>query len=125
MKLGALATQFYDTLSTTGIHGGTAARFFSYAVEPSNFTCSFTTRSAPAAESLRGQISFLVNGHWTICAEVMSLCADYAERSEDLDTAAVAFKMLSKPDGEPSPELREHIAELLNRLGVGGQPIVH
>ena len=125
MKLGALATQFYETLSATGIHGGTAARFFSYAAEPSSFTCSFTMRSAPAAEGIRGKISFLVNGHRTTCAEVMNLCAAYAERSEELAAAAVAFKMLSEPAGEPSPELREHIAELLNRLGVGDRPAVH
>jgi hypothetical protein len=73
----------------------------------------------------RRQISFLVDGHRTTCAEVMSLCADYAERSEELAAAAAAFKMLSQPTGEPSPELRTHIAELLNRLGVSGQLIVH
>jgi hypothetical protein len=55
----------------------------------------------------------------------MDLCAAYAERSEELAAAAVAFKMLSEPAGEPSPELRKHIAELLNRLGVSGQLIVH
>jgi hypothetical protein len=55
----------------------------------------------------------------------MNLCADYAERSEELVAAAAAFTMLLQLAGEPSPELRKHVAELLNRLGVGGQPIVH
>lgn len=125
MKLGPVATLLWGALSATDIHGGTSARFFLYAAEPSDLVCSFTMRSDPTAKGIRRQIRFLMDGHTTTCLEVMNLCADYAERSEELAAAAEAFQMLWPEYGEQSPALRQHVAELLNRLGVGGQPIVH
>jgi hypothetical protein len=125
MKLGPGATDLWSKLSAIDIHGGTSTRFFLYSAKPGDLVCSFAMRSDTITEGVRQQISFLVNGHRTTCGAVMNLCADYAERSEELVAAAAAFTMLLQLAGEPSPELRKHVAELLNRLGVGGQPIVH
>jgi hypothetical protein len=66
-----------------------------------------------------------VIGHRMTCGTVMSLCADYAKRSEELAAAAESFRMFGSAAGEPSSELQKHIGELLDRLGVGGQATVH
>lgn len=125
MKLGQVATLLYHKLSAIDIHGGTSARFFSYAAEPSDFACSFAMRSAPSAEGFRRRISLLVDGHRTTSLELMNLCADHAERSEELAAAARASQMLCSPAGEHSPELQLRIAELLNQLRAGGPVMMH
>lgn len=125
MKLGPLATLLWNSLSTTDIHGGTSARFFLYTANPGDLACSFAIRLDAGSEGIGRQISFLVNAHRTTCGEIMNLCADYAEPSEELGAAALAFKMFAQPSGEPSVELREHIRQLRNRLGIGGASTIH
>jgi hypothetical protein len=118
MKLGSVATLLYDTLSVTDVHGGTSARFVLYADDPSDLVCSFTMRPDPSAERTIQQIRFLTDGHRATCLEMMSLCGDYAAPSEELAAAAETFKMFASVAGDQTPELRQHVAQLLNRLGV-------
>ena len=121
MRMGSVATIIYETLSATDVHGGTSARFVLYASQPTDLMCSFTMRPDPNSEQTIKHIRFLVDGHRTICFEVMNLCVQHAEPSEELSSAAQSLKMLASVAGERSPELDEQVARLLNQLGVARQ----
>ena len=119
MKLGSVATLIYAALSKFDVHGGTGHRFFSHTTEVTPFTCSFAMRPAPTSERMVQQTRFLTDGHKIVCGEVIALCADHAKRSDDLSAASDAYRILASVTGEPSPELKSQVAELLGRFGSG------
>ncbi|MGA2335008.1 MAG: hypothetical protein ABSG08_06495 [Terriglobales bacterium] len=119
MALGSVATLLYEKLSEFDVHGGTNRRFFAYSTEPGRFTCSLGQRIDPNRENFNSRLSMLVNGHKAICGELMRLCADYVERTEDLISAAEVYKIFASPAGEPTPELKSNIIDLLEKLRDG------
>ena len=118
LKMPEVARSLYSSLSKLDVHGGTGNRFFSYAADASSFRCKFTYRVEPGSERLRQQVSLLANGHRSINAELLAICADYAKASEELGAAAQAFKIFESPAGEPSPELQAQINDLYRKLGM-------
>jgi hypothetical protein len=125
MKLGSVATLINDALSKFDVHGGTGHRFFSYTTEVTPFTCSFSVRPVPTSERMVQQIRLLTDGHKAVCGEMIALCADHAKRSDELSAAAEAHRILASVTGEPSPELKSQVAELLGRFGIGASDVQH
>jgi hypothetical protein len=75
-------------------------------------------RPVPTADRIAQHVSLLTDGHKTVCAEIMNLCADHAERTQELSAAAEAVKVLASVAGEPIPELESRVVELLERFGI-------
>jgi hypothetical protein len=125
MRLGGVATLLDEKLSELDVHGGTSRRFFEHSSEterPERFVCSFSARLDPKGDSIARRLSILADGHKTICGEIVTLCVDRANISDELRAAAEAWKIFAQPSAEPTRELSQAISEFLSKLGVADRP---
>jgi hypothetical protein len=118
LKMPEVAYSLYSSLSELDIHGGTGARYFSYATEPSSIKCNFTHRIEPESEHMQQQLTLLANGHRSVNAELVGICADYAPPSDELEAVARTLKMFLTPAGGPSAELQARAKDLCRQLGL-------
>ena len=116
MQTGYGATILYDKLSTFDVHGGTGHRLLGQNFDLSEFTCSFCSRPMPNSDFVGQKLEILTEGHKLLCVEIISLCIDHGEKSEDLVAAVNALSMFKLKGTSRSTELLTAIRDLLSKL---------
>lgn len=117
MRSGKAAKDSYRVLSELYIHGGSGYRVFSEVSERGPLTCSFAHRPDVDGKEFAGTLTVLTESHKLICAEILGLCADFAERSDDLQVLALALREFLYEDSRPGPVLQDWIDDLLQKIG--------
>lgn len=123
MGAGSAATKLYERLSAFHVHGGTSRHLIGQELRPTAFTCSFYSRPVPDTDYVGQQLGILTDGHKLLSAEMMNLCVEYAEHSEDVRDAVQTLSVFAWQDNHQTPELLTAIQALLHQLGtIVGDP---
>jgi len=116
MFISGVATKIYGILSGFSVHGGTIKRLAETGIDETTFACRLYKRPEVDDEKLGHQISILTQGHLLLCAELMRLCVEYGNKSDDLVEVFEYLKLLLPIEDNRSEMMQIQIRNLLEKL---------